>query len=252
MKLGAMNNPNIDLLDEISWIAKNGFDFVDLTIEPPKAYNVDFESVKESLAHFDLLAIGHTNPFLPATSPIESIREACLDEFRKYVDIFSQLGIDLMNIHPFYEHKTSSEEEMLANIKLLKEVNHICNSKGITLMLENFIKPFDTPEAFSQIIEEVPGLKVHLDIGHCNLNQEKNLTEEFFKVHGDRIIHVHISDNKGVKDDHLPLGCGNIDWPEIAHVLKKYDYDGTITLEIFSNDLDYLLQSRRKLLELLQ
>ncbi len=60
-----------------------------------------------------------------------------------------------------------------------------------------------------------------------------------------------MSDNRaGSADLHLPLGAGLIPWNKIVTELKKYQYDGTITLEVFSRDRRYLLASRDKLLEL--
>ncbi|ODS35697.1 hypothetical protein BEH94_08715 [Candidatus Altiarchaeales archaeon WOR_SM1_SCG] len=248
MKIGVMNHPKQDLIREIRWISKNGFDFIDLTIEPPRAYDINVSKVKKALNDYNLEAIGHTNPFLPAIFPVPSIREACLDEFKKYIEVFSKLGIELMNVHPFYDaHFFSDKEKVSANIKLLKKLNKLCREKEITLMLENFIAPFDRPEAFEKIINEIPELEIHLDVGHCNLNKDDNLTEKFFRKLGEKIVHVHFSDNKGKNDDHLPLGCGSIEWKKIIEVMKNSGYDGTITLEVFSYDRDYLLLSRDKL-----
>ncbi|PIU14693.1 MAG: sugar phosphate isomerase/epimerase [Hadesarchaea archaeon CG08_land_8_20_14_0_20_51_8] len=248
MKIGVMNSPRNNLLKEIKWISENGFDFIDLTIEPLEAYKIDVKKIKEALRDFCLEAIGHTNPFLPSILPIQSIRKVCLDEFKKYIDIFNKLGIELVNIHPFYEAPLLSDEDKIkANIQFLRQVNALCKSKKITLMLENYIKPFDSPEVFARILKEVSYLKIHLDVSHCNINQEKNLTEAFFKKFGDKIVHLHFSDNKGKADDHLPLGCGNIEWEKIIKIIKKFKFDRTITLEVFSPDRDYLLLSRDKL-----
>jgi sugar phosphate isomerase/epimerase len=248
MKIGAMNHPKNDLVEEVKWFSESGFDFIDLTIEPPEAYDIDALKVKEALDDYNLEAIGHTNPFLPSIFPIQSIRRVCLEEFERYIDIFNRLGIELMNIHPFYNaHLFSDEDKIKANIDFLKQVNKLCRSKGITLMLENYIRPFDGPEVFARIVKEVPDLKVHLDVGHCNINQKKNLTEAFFEKFGDNIIHLHLSDNKGRYDDHLPLGCGNIEWEKIIKIIKRFGFNRTITLEVFSPDRDYLLLSRDKL-----
>ncbi len=65
MKIGAMNSPRNDLVKEIKWISENGFDFIDLTLEPPKAYDIDIKKVQKALKDFDLKAIGHTNPLCP-------------------------------------------------------------------------------------------------------------------------------------------------------------------------------------------
>ena len=51
-------------------------------------------------------------------------------------------------------------------------------------------------------------------------------------------------DNDGLRDLHLPLGVGNIDWHKLIAYLKKI-YNGTITLEIFSREKEYILHSKR-------
>lgn len=243
-----MNNPSCNLLDEIKWISENGFDFIDLTIEPPGAYEINIKEVKDSLNKYRLEATGHTNPFLPYIFTVKSIRNACLEEFKKYVEIFSELKVALMNIHPsYYAQFMTDEDKIRENIEFMRKINNLCKNKGITLMVENFIEPFDRPEVFRRIFNEIPDLMMHLDTGHTNVGQKKNLTEEFFSLLGNKIVHLHFSDNKGKNDAHLPLGCGNINWREIIKIIKKAGYDGTITLEIFSPDRDYLLQSRDKL-----
>jgi sugar phosphate isomerase/epimerase len=40
------------------------------------------------------------------------------------------------------------------------------------------------------------------------------------------------------------LGCGNVDVPGAIRALKGCGYDGTITLEVFSPDREYLRYSR--------
>jgi sugar phosphate isomerase/epimerase len=251
MKLGVMNYPMNDLLKEIKWMGENGFDFIDLTIEPTKAYHINVKKVRKLLRDYGLDVIGHTNPWLPFALPIKSIQETCLKEFKKYVDIFSKLGVKSMNVHPTYFIPHHSKEEMInENILFFKKVERIAKEKEIQLMLENFIKPFDNIKTFRRIIGEIPNLKILFDVGHANINQEKNLTEIFFKEFSKKIAHLHLSDNKGEDDDHLPLGVGNIDWKDIVKILKKYRYDKTITLEVFCRDKDYLLISREKFLKL--
>ena len=63
---------------------------------------------------------------------------------------------------------------------------------------------------------------------------------------------MHFSDNNGAEDQHLPLGAGNINWQFIVKTLKEYKYDKTVTLEIHTPDLSYMLFSRDKLKYLLE
>ena len=251
MKIGAMNHPRADYIEEIKWIAQNGFDFIDLTCEPPQSMFFDPVMVKKTLDYYNLEAIGHSDPTLPAIYPIKEIRNFCLDEFKKTIDNFHQIGIHKVNIHPFYNAPHLSDQEVLIeNIKVIKIMSNYCQSLGIELMLENFIRPFNSVETFLSIVNEVPNLKVHLDIGHCNLEGDAEIIiSHFFEKLGSKIIHLHMHDNDGEEDEHLPLGCccGNINWPKMIKFIKDQGYDNSITLEVFCDDPDFLLLSKNKL-----
>src|SRR5947208_942940 len=82
MKIGAMNHPARNPLEEIDWIGKSGFDFVDFTLEPPAADpdQIDPAAVRAALDRHSLGVVAHTAWFLPFSSPFTSIREACLVE----------------------------------------------------------------------------------------------------------------------------------------------------------------------------
>ena len=56
MQIGVMNHPARDPVDEIEWIAKNGFEFVDFTLEPPAAApdQVDVDAVRAALQRHQL------------------------------------------------------------------------------------------------------------------------------------------------------------------------------------------------------
>jgi len=88
---------------------------------------------------------------------------------------------------------------------------------------------------------------LHLDIGHANLFGRK--PEDFIKKFRNKIKHVHLHDNNGNEDLHLPMGCGSIDWEKTLKTLKKC-YNGTITLEVFSKDKEYVLLTKEKLRKL--
>jgi sugar phosphate isomerase/epimerase len=91
-------------------------------------------------------------------------------------------------------------------------------------------------------------LKLTLDIGHAHIgDKEGRRALDFIEMFPDRISHIHASDNFGQEDNHLPVGTGTVNFPEIIKALKEIGYDDTITLEVFSKDRDYLRISREKL-----
>lgn len=251
MKIGAMNPPTADPVSEIYWLKENGFDFIDFTYEP-FSFPYKLDDLKKALKKTGLGIVGHTNPTLPLIYPLPTIRRAAFSELKKSFEILSELGAQKINIHPFTLSPHMTEKYKIdENYLLLEKANNYCKSLGVTLMVENFLFPYDQPKLFKNLLKNVPGLKMHLDIGHCNIhNNVVRLTREFFDELGQNIIHIHIHDNRGKKDDHMPIGCGEIDWQRIFSLLKKAEYDNTITLEVFCADRDYLSLARKKLEDL--
>jgi sugar phosphate isomerase/epimerase len=45
-------------------------------------------------------------------------------------------------------------------------------------------------------------------------------------------------DNHGKHDEHLPLGNGKIDFRKVVKLLKNYNYDRTVTFEVFTSTRD--------------
>ena len=254
MLIGAMNNPMFDVVQEIETYSRYGFDFIDLTLEPQAAYSATLpvEKVKDALDRTGLGIVGHTAYYLPIASPIPEVRECAAAEIERDMLIFSLLGVEKVSVHPFVWvplHDTRWIREM--NIAAFQRLLLRARELGLKLMLENLPPRFNSPRDLSLIFAAAPELGFLLDVGHANLETEHNLTVELASLFISRLQHVHFSDNNGGDLDlHLPLGVGKIDWKWIVHILKRVGYDGTITLEIFAEDREYLLISREKLLKL--
>jgi sugar phosphate isomerase/epimerase len=253
MKIGVMNNPSEFVHDQIASIGKANYDFVDLTVEGPKALDIDVERILPILHQYDLGVVGHTDPCLPYAYPFDKIRKACLDELERCAEVFSALGATIMNIHPCYSRPPAMKQALVdLNIEALGPILKMSKSYGLQLVFENFRAPFDKVSTHERILKAVPGLKLHLDFGHANMGKHDG--ETFCRRLGPHIAHVHFSDNRSSGDHHMPLGVGSIDWRKAVSALKGIGYDGTITLEVFCDDPNVLFQylevSRRYLLKL--
>ena len=253
MKIGLMNNPAKSVYDEAAFCGKAGFDFLDLTIEGPHAADIDVARLQPILDSYNLSITGHTDPCLPYAYPIQGVRDACLKELERCAEIFSKLGAKIMNIHPCYFCPPAMRKDLIAfHIEALQPVVAMAASYGLTLVLENFRAPFDRVSTFQTLLNEVAGLKAHLDFGHSNFGKDGH--EVFCRELGKQILHVHFSDNRARSDDHMPLGVGTVNWQNAVHSLKAIGYNSTITLEVFCNDLHmqqkYLNLNREMVLEL--
>ena len=243
-----MNHPAQDVLQEIEWMAAMGLGFVDLTLEPPKAasWKIDPAAVRQSLQRHRMPVVGHTAFYLPIASGIEEIRRASLEELRRCVDVFARLGARWMNVHPD-RHAPMHDRAFFIekNIATLNELLPYARERGVGLMLENLPGDFNTAQQLSELLDPLPELGLHLDIGHANLLVVQSTVGELLEAYGSRLRHVHLHDNKGgAADLHLPLGTGSVDVRGAVRALKRLGYDGTITLEVFAPDRHHLAYSR--------
>ncbi|MEX1026484.1 MAG: sugar phosphate isomerase/epimerase family protein [Candidatus Paceibacterota bacterium] len=255
MQIGAMNHPGRNPIEEIDWIGENGFDFVDFTLEPPTAApeQVDAAAVRSALQRHGLGVVAHTAYYLPISSPFTVVRQASLEAFRFALSASKEIGATVMNTHyrrlpPFF----SSEQAVEWHAEVLTPLCEEAADLGVTIVMEH--APHggqDQLENCVAIMEKVPLLRFHLDSGHTKVERHYDRWDEYLERLGDKLLHVHLSDNDGTEDQHLPLGAprSGTNWPDHIRKLKATGYDGTITLEVFSPQREHLLLSRDLLRE---
>jgi sugar phosphate isomerase/epimerase len=248
MWIGAMNNPENDLHSEIEWMSSANLDFIDLTLEPPRAasWSIDVRALRTLLEKKQLKVVGHTAYYLPVSSPFESLRKAAVQELLHCLKVFHELGATGMNLHPqryapFHERAFIIER----NLQTIRDLLPTSEKLGVPIMVENIPGDFNDAEQLADLLDPLPQLGLHLDIGHANLMVEENTTGEILQRFGPRLKHVHLHDNKGgTADLHLPLGTGTVDVAQSIRCLHRAGYDGTITLEVFSPDKHHFEYSR--------
>jgi len=250
MKIGYPNHPRRPLLQEIEWIGRNRFDFLHLFLEEDQATpeKIDIERTIGLLRKYRLGIVGHTACYLPIGSPVKALRETAVHEAIRCFDVLHRLRVRSVTIHANWPiGMFSAKEGIRFQVEALKKLLREAETFDLKVMYEPTDTPRDDLENVSTILESVPGLFLHADIGHANLFGRK--PEEFIVKFRKKLRHVHLHDNLQNLDLHLPMGCGNIDWERTLKFLKKC-YDGTITLEVFSRDRDYALLSKEKLARL--
>ena len=248
MWIGAMNHPQQDPIKEIEWMARMGLDFVDLTLEPPAAatWRIQPKEIRKALHDNGLRVVGHTAFYLPIANPFESVRLAAVEELKRCLDAFCEVGSRWMNIHPD-RHAPMHDRRFYIdrNIQSLRDLIEYGRGCPVGLMIENLPGDYNSAAQLGELLDPLPELGLHLDIGHANLLVPHNTTGEILAAYGDRLRHVHLHDNKGGHMDmHLPLGAGTLDVAHEVRVLQASGFDSTITLEVFTPDRHYLAYSR--------
>lgn len=252
-----MNFPVKPILQEIEEIGELGFDYLELTLDPPEATPQKILSQKQLLQkilhRYRMGLIGHLPTFVWTSDLYESLRKASLQENIEALEAAAELGIEKVVLHPGYVTgmgKFVIDRAKKFGMESIEAILKKANSLGMTLCLENMFPQalfLTQPDEFQEVFDIFPEIRLALDIGHANLGSDRNKAFEFVQRYGYRIGHIHANDNFGKEDNHLPIGAGLIDFEKIIKSLKETLYDDTITLEVFSRDRDYLRISKEKI-----
>jgi len=265
MKICMMGSSFADPIKEIEFAGKHGFQGFELAFEHPETTPEQIlrksKQILDMFSRYNLVRMGHTQSFVNICDPSEAVRRASLRETVKALEAAHRLGIGFLTVHPGFLWPVMTEEEALKKTcKSVKELLKAADDLDLILGLENlpprFFPPrgyFSRTEEFDVVFGEIASqrLKLVLDVAHASF-PESDPPLSFIDKFYEKLAHLHLSDNLGQRDDHLPLGAGRVDYKTPIRELKKRNYSGTITLEIFSKDRDHLLMSKRKLEELLR
>lgn len=247
------------ILDCLETIRSSGFSMVEVVFSPGHLDYKNPTAVREAALRLDSLgmeAYSFHAPFagdIDISSPDLAMREFALDEILRAVEAASVLGVHYFVIHPGPENADipSREERMLRIENVVSVLNRVakrCADVGIRCVLENKL-PHLLFGNSSDILWILGGLETTeigacLDTGHAFLAGE--LFPLVYKLAPHlRMLHVH--DNKGHLDDHLPPGEGRIDWGAFTRELARVDFRGAMILELSGagSPEDVLARARR-------
>jgi sugar phosphate isomerase/epimerase len=250
MLIGAMNNPQKNLAEEIFEIGEMNFDYIEITLEYPQStphkVREERKKIVDAISSYNLGVLSHLPWYLSIAHPYPTVQKSILKEFSSSIKTASELGAQLVVIHPEVSmpYSIQSKENIIKkSIESLKEINRVCREHSLKLALETLNPKFATVEEYGQIFSEVD-IGLCVDIGHV-MNNYWHGYKPFFKEFREKIWNMHIHDTKG-NVDHLPIGSGKIDWERAIKDIKRV-YDGTMTIEDHSPDRHYLKYSRDRL-----
>lgn len=178
------------------------------------------------------------------------------DVFLESISFAKDIGADLINIHIIIDQGIESYAETI--IPLIKHTK----KARLKLSIEN--TPISTPDNFNRLfhlLKNSKGLSADhvgmcFDLGHANLCSE---TLNDYIRHMDLldpevpIIHVHLHENYGGSDSHLPIFTGPSAENDsgvrlFVERLKKRGFSGSIILEQWPEPHDMLNHARDRLL----
>jgi sugar phosphate isomerase/epimerase len=143
------------------------------------------------------------------------------------------LGIGIVTVHPGNHSPLSRghyDKVHEATRRALRRLAPLAGDLGLSLLLENMTPSWafetDSLGLLDDLIQGT-GMGITFDLAHAHVADR---VDEFLASAG-RVRNVHVSDNKGRTDDHLPLGEGNVKWKKALDDLLTRGYSNTIVIE---------------------
>jgi D-psicose/D-tagatose/L-ribulose 3-epimerase len=233
-----------DLMPVLEKLKKIGYDGVEVPI-----FDLNQAKWKTWAKRLDDLGLERTanTVIAPEHNPLSAdpaIREAAYQHMQAVVDCCATVGSSVLcGPHQValgvFTGRGATEEEWKRSVEHLRRVAEHAAGRHVVLA-EEVVNRFElyhlnTLDQGIRLVDEVghPNCRLHLDTFHAHI-EEKN-TAEAIRRAGDRIAHVHISEN----DRGVP-GTGSVAWDATFGALRDVGYDGWLTVEAFGNFLPNL------------
>ena len=210
--------------------------------------------IRRRLQRHGMGLVCHMPTFVLTADLTPSIRQASLAEVLNSLETAAELEAAKIVLHPStisgLGHLVPARARAYAR-ESLDAILTRSGQLGQCICIENMFPRLGymvEPAEFEPLFETYPGLKFTLDIGHAFIGAD-NLSRilDFIGRFAERLHHIHVSDNHGDRDAHLPLGAGAIAYPQVVRALRRGGYDETATLEVFSANREDVAASRMAL-----
>ena len=166
------------------------------------------------------------------------IQKKGVEALKKAIDLTSMMEANLLTgvVHAAWGISSSQGKDKEAKFKnssqCIKKISSLLIEKDIKLGIEplnryesDFINTVDEGLKLCELIDH-PNVGLLLDAYHMNI-EEKNMFKSIEKAK-DKLFHFQVAEN----DRGIP-GTGSLNWSEIFNTLKKINYKGYVSLEMF-------------------
>ncbi|MCX5799887.1 MAG: sugar phosphate isomerase/epimerase [Candidatus Eisenbacteria bacterium] len=218
--------------------AKDSFEAVEIVCDSPYATPLDIntrflQSVRKALGVEYTVHSPFTSTDIGALD--YSLRKQSVGRILEAIEVGSVIEASIIVVHPSPGTRGSIEErEKIRALEKesLEEIHIFARPRGIRVCVENMPSGFpfldrSLASGVMHLVEGLEGAGVTFDVGHANTTTV--LPEKMLEHFGrDLVAHVHVHDNRGVRDDHLEIGKGNIHWREVVTRLVEVQYQGIL------------------------
>lgn len=149
------------------------------------------------------------------------VKEVTLERIGKTMELASLFRPKTVVFHPGFDRwrfEGYRDLWLRNSIESWKPIAEKAEQMGTTIAVENVFE--EGPQTLRNLIQGVnsPNFRFCFDAGHYFVFSKVPLPL-WFDVVGEFLAEVHLHDNHGTRDDHLPLGEGEIDFGEFFDLL---------------------------------
>ena len=153
------------------------------------------------------------------------LRELSVRVYREFLAIAADLGATYVVLSPHFPHPSLAHRDA-AKARLVDALGVLgqeAQQRGILLLIENMApareyEVLEVREYFGLFDYSIPGIAPMLDVGHAYLSGWD--LPRIIRILGPRLAGLHLHDNHGIGDVHLPIGLGSIEWPPVWEAVQ--------------------------------
>lgn len=221
-------------------VGEMGFDLLEIPIDDPG--QMDYQSARRILEEEDLRGsvCAAMAPGRDLIHEDPDVVEDGMAYVRSCVDAAAALGSPHV-VGPLYsavgrcwaQSNEEREEDLRQLERRLRSLSDYAADRDVVLCVETlnrFETSFlNTTDQAIELVDRVdhPHCQIILDLFHLGI--EERSMGEAIRSAGDRLRHMHVSENyRGTP------GTGQFAWTEIAEALRDLEFDGPLVIETFS------------------
>jgi sugar phosphate isomerase/epimerase len=184
----------------------------------------------------------HVPATLSLISPDKSHRIDAMDEVKRALESAEQIPISAITLHLGLKDDAWDSLTIDNSLTAIEHIKAFAHPLGVKVLLENLQNEVTTPEHLLEILHigHFDNVGITLDVGHAHLSDTG--INHAFELLKPRIRELHLHDNKGLRDEHLWPGSGEIDWTILTRLTSSLPSEVPGILEI-AHDLNETAES---------
>ncbi|MFX1428283.1 MAG: sugar phosphate isomerase/epimerase family protein, partial [Promethearchaeota archaeon] len=227
--------------DCLKFAEENDIEIVELVLDPPEIIKDEYKQQFINLVNKFSLTKQIHGPFIDVNLCTHNnfISNASVEVYKKTTEICTEIGADLLTIHPGLANFLINSIREYNKIQLAHSIKSLLNSTkdaNVNVCLENM------PRNTFMMLDENDIKDVFTKIGRKDLYFTYD-TSHFFTCDGNVNVlweyfhkitkNVHLVENfSKTSDTHPALGTGKINFHEIFEIMRSYDYQGPLIIEL--------------------